>query len=89
MLGRILIPVPNPQSLVQRGGNKQPLRVWQFFMGGTPYSPTGILRQALASPFGRRPDCLTISNQRNIYAVFLLTFTTLLYERLRQGEAGA
>ncbi|MEH1830738.1 MAG: hypothetical protein V7L29_01290 [Nostoc sp.] len=27
--------------------------------GGNPYSPLGILRQALASPFGRRPHWLT------------------------------
>ncbi|MEH2467579.1 hypothetical protein [Nostoc sp.] len=28
-------------------------------MGETPYSPLGILRQALASPNVRRPRCFT------------------------------
>ncbi|MEH1889779.1 MAG: hypothetical protein V7K92_10090 [Nostoc sp.] len=40
-------------SVVQR------LRQEKHVAWRTPYSPTGIQRQALASPFGRRSDCLT------------------------------
>ena len=36
-----------------------PFGLVQSLMGETPYSPLGILRQALASPFGRRPRCFT------------------------------
>ncbi|BBD65835.1 hypothetical protein NIES4072_04860 [Nostoc commune NIES-4072] len=48
-------------------------------MGETPYSPSGILPQALASTFGRRPHWLGYTDKTHEGGLETLGFIVLTY----------